>query len=121
MIVFGTVLIVAITIAIGVYADKKLHLAPRAEDLAAPPKPRSHAAGEAPSTAIRAGTAQLTNLRAAQRCKVCRTVLVADGADEDVRYAERTLLVLHFVCPTCPDVRKRSLYVEPIDVHFKIQ
>ena len=55
MIVLGTVLIVAITIAIGVYADKKLHLAPRAEELAAAPKPRSHAAGEAPSTAIRAG------------------------------------------------------------------
>ena len=113
MIVVGTVLIVAITIAIGVYADKKLHLAPRAEELAAPQKPRSHAAGEAPSTAIRAGTAQLTNLRARQRCKECRTVLVADGADEGVRYAEHTLLVLHFVCPACPDVRKRSLYVEP--------
>jgi hypothetical protein len=115
MIVVGTVVIVALTIVIGMFADKKLHLAPRAEDLAAPPKPRSHAAGEAPSTAIRAGAAQLANLRARQRCKVCRTVLVADGDDEDVRYAERTLRVLHFVCPACPDVHKRSLYIEPID------
>jgi len=112
MIIVGTVLIVALTIAIGMYADKKLHLAPRAEDLAAPPKP-GHAAGEAPSTAIRAGAAQLANLRARQRCRLCRTAVVADGADEEVRYAERTLLVLHFVCPACPDVRKRSLYVEP--------
>jgi hypothetical protein len=116
MIVVGTVLIVALTIAIGMYADKKLHLAPRAEDLVAPPKP-SHAVGEAPSTAIRAGAAQLANLRARQRCNVCRTVLVGDGADDDVRYAERTLVVLHFVCPACPDERKRSLYVEPSDAH----
>jgi len=113
--IIGTVVIVALTIAIGMYVDKKLHLAPRAEDLAAPPKPRSHDAGEAPSTAIRAGAAQLANLRARQRCKVCRTVLVADGADEDVRYAERNLLVLRFVCAACPDIRKRSMYVEPLD------
>jgi hypothetical protein len=117
MMIVGTVLIVALTVAIGIYADKKLHLAPRAEDLAAPPKPPSHAAGEAPATAIRAGAAQLEKLRAGQRCRVCRSVLLAAGADEEVRLAERTLLVLQFTCPTCPDVRKRSLYVEPIVAH----
>jgi hypothetical protein len=115
MIVVGTVLIVALTIAVGMYADKKL--APRAEDLAAPPKPPGHGVGEAPSTAIRAGAAQLANLRARQRCSVCRSVLVAAGDDEEVRLAERTLLVLSFRCPTCRDVRKRSLYVEPIAGH----
>lgn len=116
MIVVGTLLIVALTIAIGVYVDKKLHLAPRAEDLAARPKPPSHAAGEAPSTAIRVGAAQLVKLRVGQRCMVCRTVLAAAGADEEVRLAERTLLVLRFTCLTCPDVPDRSLYVEPIIV-----
>ena len=112
--VVGTVLIVAITVAIGVYADKKLHLAPRAEELATPPKPRGHAVGEAPATAIRAGAAQLANLRAGQRCKECRTVLVAAGVDEEIRYAARTLIVLHFSCPCCAEVRRRSVYVEPI-------
>jgi hypothetical protein len=111
MIVVGTVLIVALTIAIGMYADRKLHLAPRAEDLAPAPKP-GHAAGEAPSTAIRAGAAQLANLRAGQRCKDCRAVLASDGGDDEVRYAQRTLLVLHFACPAC--ARPRSMYVEPI-------
>ncbi|MEO8845049.1 MAG: hypothetical protein ABI591_22355 [Kofleriaceae bacterium] len=110
--VVGTVVVVAITIAIGVVADKKL--SPRAKNLAAPAKPPSHAAGEAPATAIRAGAAQLAKLRAGQRCKTCRTVLFADGADDEVRFAEHGLLVLHFVCPACPGVRQRSLYVEPL-------
>jgi hypothetical protein len=108
--VVGTALIVAITIAIGVYADRKLHV--QIQPVPTLAKLRGHAVGEAPSTAIRAGAAQLANLRASQRCTECRALLEADVPDDAIRYAERNLLVIHFQCPAC--VRKRSLYVEPI-------
>lgn len=110
--IIGTAVIVAITIAIGVFADKKLGLMPRAETLDPPrPRPPGHAAGEAPATAIRAGAAQLERLRASQRCRECRTVLEAAGSPDDVRYNERALVVLHFHCPACG--RNQALYVEP--------
>lgn len=119
--IVATAVIVAITIAIGVFADKKLALLPRAEALDPPrPRPPGHAVGEAPATAIRAGTAQLARLRASQRCRECRTLLVASEPDDAIRYNDRALAVLHFRCPACG--RAHSLYVEPtgsstIDVH----
>jgi len=116
--IVGTAVIVAITIAIGMIADKKLALLPRAEVLDPPrPRPPGHAVGEAPATAIRAGVAQLARLRASQRCRECRTVLVASEPDDAIRYNERALAVLHFRCPSCG--RNQALYVEPtaIDVH----
>ena len=108
-VIVGTCAIVAITIAIGMYADKRFAIVPRAEVLR--PRPPGHAAGEAPALAIRARPAQLATLRATQRCRTCRAPLEAAGPDDTIRYGERTLAVLHFRCPGC-DVN-HSLYVEP--------
>jgi hypothetical protein len=116
--IVGTAVIVAITIAIGLLADKKLGLVARAETLDPPrARPAGHALGEAPATAIRAGVAQLARLRASQRCRECRTLVVAGEPDDAIRYNERALAVLHFRCPACG--RNQALYVEPtaIDVH----
>jgi hypothetical protein len=108
--ILGTVAIIAVAIAIGVVVDRKIDLLPRPEKLAEPrPKLPGHAAGEAPATAIRAGGAQRATLRATQRCKACRTVLVADGDDDHVRYDDRELVVILFRCPNCGV--KRALYV----------
>lgn len=105
----GTCVIVAITIAIGLIADKRFAIVPRAEVLR--PRPRGHAAGESPAMAIRTRPAQLATLRATQRCRGCRAPLEAAGSDDTIRYGERTLAVLHFRCPHC--VVSHSLYVEP--------
>ena len=105
----GTCVIVAIVIAIGVFADKRFAIVPRAEVLR--PRPPDHVAGEAPALAIRAKPAQLSTLRATQRCEDCRSVLDANGPDDAIRFGERALAVLHFTCPRCG--RRRSLYVEP--------
>jgi hypothetical protein len=80
----------------------------RDEDKPKPPPP-SHAAGEAPATAIRAHRGgQLDKLRV-QRCTTCRAVM-SNTDDDRVRYDDRDLLVLHFAC-SCGS--RRSLYVEP--------
>jgi len=105
----GTCVIVAIVVVLGVLADKRFAIVPRAEVLR--PRPPGHVAGEAPALAIRARPAQLATLRATQRCEGCRAVLDANGADEAIRFGDRALAVLHFTCPRCG--RKRSLYVEP--------
>ncbi len=111
--IVGTVLIVGITIAIGMFADRKLGLLPRPQTLApVPVRPAAptYTAGEAPATAIRAGTAQRDRLRTSQRCKSCRELMTA--MDEDhVRYDGRDLIVVQFRCPRCDT--KRALYVEP--------
>jgi hypothetical protein len=111
--IIGTIAIVALTIAIGMVADKKLGLVPKPEQLAEPRKLPSHAAGEAPSVAIRAGSAQLERLRTTQRCQACRTVLPAATDDEAIRYGDRKLLVLAFRCSKCSVAR--SLYIEPTE------
>jgi hypothetical protein len=107
--ILGTFMIVAITIAIGRYLDRRYAIVPRAEVLR--PRPPGHAAGESPAMAIRARPAQLATLRSSQRCDGCRAALDANGLDDAIRLGERTLAVLHFECPGCG--RKRSLYVEP--------
>ena len=129
----GTAVVVAIVVAIGMYVDKKLRVDVKPENLkdgnikVMINRQRSlqkrqqvdidrgigtaSTAGDTPATAIRAGQAQIANLRAGQRCKECRTRLQAHGPDEELRYADRPLLLLHFRCPSC--VRKRSLYVIP--------
>jgi hypothetical protein len=110
--IIGTAVVVAVTVAIGMYADKKLGLLPRAEALAPPRlRPPGHAAGEAPATAFRAGAAQLAKLRASQRCTECRALLEPGGPDDAIRFNNRTLAVLHFHCARC--ARTRVLYVEP--------
>jgi hypothetical protein len=107
--IVGTIAIVAITIAIGRYLDKRYAIVPRAEVLR--PRPPGHAAGESPAMAIRARPAQLAKLRSSQRCDGCRAPLDANGPDDAIRLGARTLAVLHFACPRCG--QNRSLYVEP--------
>ena len=108
----GTIAIVAITIAIGVFVDRRYKLLPRPELLADNPRARrpTHGAGEAPATAIRAGGVQVAKLRATQRCRACRATLDL-GEDDHVRYNDHELIVLQFHCPRC--ATKRTLYVEP--------
>lgn len=103
--VVGTLAIVAVTVAIGVFVDRKTSIVP-----AVRPAAPSHTAGEAPASAIRAGATQLARLRASQRCPACRAAMLG-APDDAVRYGERSLLVLQFRCPAC--AARRALYVEP--------
>jgi hypothetical protein len=111
--ILGTIGVVLVVVAIGMLIDRKYSLLPKPEELAAEAKPPgrpppSYAAGEAPSTAIRARDSQLAKLRA-QRCTACRAEMRND-ADDTVRYNDRDLVVLHFTCPAC--ATRRVLYVE---------
>jgi hypothetical protein len=111
--IVGTIAIVLITVAVGLLIDRKHSILPKPTEIVADHKPEpklpSHAAGEAPATAIRARADQLAKLRI-QRCTTCRAAMT-NTDDDTVRYNERELLVLHFACTQCPS--KRSLYVEP--------
>jgi len=107
--IVGTCVIVAVVVAIGVLADKRFAIVPRAEVLR--PRPPGPVAGATPALAIRTKPAQLATLRSTQRCDDCRAALEANGPDDAIRYDDRGLAVLHFACPSCG--RKRSLYVEP--------
>jgi RNase P subunit RPR2 len=104
----GTLAIVAVTIMFGVWASRKKGIVPTNQELvAARPKAPRYAAGEATSTAIRAGAEQLERLRATQRCKNCRAMMTVAGEDT-VRYDDGDMLVLDLHC-TCG--ARRGLYV----------
>lgn len=110
-VILGTLAVVLIVVVVGLLLDRKVRLLPRRQDLEpARKKPPAYAAGEAPSTAIRARPAQLEKLRA-QRCPACRSAMDV-GEDDTVRFDDRDLLVLHFTCPSCAG--KRSVYVTPV-------
>jgi hypothetical protein len=113
--IVGTIAIVLVTIAVGMWVDRKKPILPRPEDLAEPEKklqPPRHEAGEAPATAIRASASQIAALRSGQHCAVCRAPMAnLPDSDDTVRYDERDLLVLHYACSNCP--AKRSVYVDP--------
>ena len=111
--IVGTIAIVLITVAVGLLVDRKVGFLPKPTEIAndeVKPPPPTHAAGEAPATAIRARGSQLAKLRK-QRCPQCRAEMTASD-DDTVRYNERDLLVLHFACPSCST--KRVLYVEQL-------
>ena len=116
--ILGTIAIVGVTIVIGVFVERKL--LPKQDREPGETMVRISrskalaklAPGEMAAVAIRAGAAQLATLRTTQRCRACRTALVAAGDDERVRFDDRDLLVLSFRCPACE--LKRSLYVEPV-------
>lgn len=115
-VVIGTIVIVGITVGIGLFIDKKLGFTERPEDFeTAEQRERkkrvTHAAGEAPATALRVRDAQLANLRVSQRCASCREVLRED-AESGVRYNDTELRVLRFTCARCGS--ERSLYVERV-------
>ena len=110
--IIGTIAIVLVTVAVGLLVDRKVGFLPKPSEIAGEepkPPPPTHAAGEAPATAIRARAGQVAKLRA-QRCSACRAVM-KNEADDTVRYNEREQLVLHFTCPACRN--KRVLYIEP--------
>jgi hypothetical protein len=108
--IIGTLAIVLITIAVGLLIDRKHRILPKPSEALADSKPQqpSHAAGEAPATAIRARGSQLAKLRV-QRCTACRAAMT-NLDDDAVRYDDHELLVLHFACTEC--AAKRSVYVE---------
>ncbi|GEM_PF-5135776 len=111
--IIGTIAIVAVMIGIGVIVNRKFALEP--EQLArTPAKPRkglitAHEIGEAPATALRASEAQVAKLKPSLPCKTCRSILEADGTDEEVRYDGEPMRVLGFRCLQCK--AKRPLYI----------
>jgi hypothetical protein len=109
MVVLGTIAIVTAVIVVGVIVDRKIGILPRPEALREKPR-TTYAAGEAPSTAIRATAERLANLRAARRCTVCREPATCDSEDR-VRYDNRELIVLRFRCGKCGEAR--AVYIEP--------
>lgn len=111
LVIVGTLAIVAAMVTAGVIVDRKVGILPRPEELKEQ-KPRGprYAAGEAPSSAIRARGAQLDKLRSSRRCRQCRQTLVAAGDDERVRYGDRELLVIHLRCDQHGEAP--SLYVD---------
>lgn len=108
-VIAGTLAIVAVTVVFGMWATRHRGIVPTKQELAPAQKPKRprYAAGEAPSTAIRAGDAQLERLRTTQRCTQCRATMTVAGEDI-VRYDDRDLLVLDLHC-TCG--ARRGLYV----------
>lgn len=109
--IIGTIAIVVVVVAIGLFVDKKVPLLPRPEPKPEPARPTGYGAGEVAATAIRAGAAQLAELRKTQRCTACSSPM-AHADDDPVRYDDRDLLVLHFRCTACGATR--FLYVEPL-------
>jgi hypothetical protein len=107
--IIGTIAIVVATVVLGMLITRKRGFLVQPEELAKPkPKQPSHAAGEAPATAIRAAGEQLARLRSTQRCPQCRAVMTPD-AGEHVRYGDGELLVIELRCARCGT--KRALYV----------
>lgn len=110
MTIIGTILIVLAVVALGTFATRKRGLLLTPADLKEQQKPKkpTHAAGEAPATAIRASGEQLARLKSTQRCRECRAVMTA-GPDDHVRYGDGELLVIELRCGSCG--AKRALYV----------
>jgi hypothetical protein len=108
--VIGTIAIVLVVVLVGLWIDRRAPILPKPDELAAQSTARkvsSHAAGEAPATALRIPASQVAKLRASQRCPECRAVMES-GPDEHVRYNEADLLICHFTCPKCSG--RRTIY-----------
>lgn len=113
LVILGTLVIVAVTIAIGLLVDRKYPLLPSPKGLETKADRErkqlvSHAAGEAPATALHLRDAQIAKLRTSQRCPACRAAMIG-GEDDHVRFDDRELLVLHFTCGGCG--AGRTLYI----------
>lgn len=111
--ILGTLAIVGVFVAAGMWIDKRVSLMPRAEELAELGKPKPlggvHDAGASPHTALRSDPASADRVIDSQRC-ACKKTMVRDGEDE-VRYDSKTLRVVRVRCPACNATR--SLYFEP--------
>jgi hypothetical protein len=109
--IIGTIAIVLLVVLVGLWIDRRAPILPKPEELApqdgARKKAVSHAAGEAPATALRIPASQVAKLRANQRCPECRAVMES-APDEHVRYNDADLLICHFTCTKCSG--KRTLY-----------
>jgi hypothetical protein len=109
-VIIGTIAIVLVAVVVGLLIDRKAPILGRPEDTAAADlkKRSTHAAGEAPATALRIHDNQLDTLRATQRCPRCRSTMQS-APDDHVRYDDADLLVCHFTCENCPGTR--TIYV----------
>jgi hypothetical protein len=113
--IVGTLLVIAVVVALGVAADRKFHILPRREQLKAaggPPRttaPPAFQAGEAPISALAPNPSALARLRVPPRCGIDGDAMVADQ-DDHVRYGGRELLVLRFRCARCGATR--SIYCQ---------
>jgi hypothetical protein len=101
--ILGTVGVVAVFIAGGLWLDRRVSVLPRPEELAAGPdearKERErHLPGAAPETAIQADAAAIAKL--ARRARHCRARMEREP-DDLVRYGDGTLRVLRFRCAAC--------------------
>jgi uncharacterized protein with PIN domain len=110
--VLATALVIAATVALGLWLDRRLGVKPaQLAERSAERQVERVVAGETAAVAIRAKPGQLDRLRDTSRCSHCRAELRA-ADDEAIRYDDRRLVLLHLTCPACG--RKRSLYVEPV-------
>jgi hypothetical protein len=113
--VIGTIVIVAVLVAAGLWVDRRVSLMPRAEDLdeASRPKPLGgeHEAGMAPQSALRSDPTRMQRVIARQRCTCAAHTELAAAGDEEVRYGDKLLRVFRLTCPTCGT--GRSLYFDP--------
>lgn len=112
--ILGTLGVVVLFIAGGLWLDKKVSILPRPEELAAGPedakkKREAHAPGAAPETAIFADAREIEKL--ARRMRHCRARMTRDE-DDEVLYDDRVLTVLRFACATC-GARERVYVARP--------
>jgi hypothetical protein len=113
--IIGTIVLIGVFIAVGLWVDKRVSLLPRAAELdeASRPKPLGsvHEAGAAPQSALRSDPERMARVIERQRCACkSRATMVADGEDE-IRYDAKLLRVVRVRCPACSATR--SLYFEP--------
>lgn len=109
--ILGTLAVVGVFVAIGLWLDRRVTLLPRVEDLheAGRPKPmgQDHEAGLAPATALRSDPERMNRVVERQRC--CKTPMLREGEDQ-VRYDDRLLEVIRLRCGVCGATR--PLYYE---------
>jgi hypothetical protein len=109
--ILGTLAVVGVFVAVGVWLDRRYSVLPRVEALheAGRPKPmgQDHEAGLAPATALRSDPERMHRVVERQRC--CKAPMAVEGEDE-VRYDDRQLRVIRLRCATCGG--SRALYYE---------
>jgi hypothetical protein len=109
--ILGTLAVVGVFVAIGIWLDRRISVLPRVEELreAGRRKPmgQDHEAGLAPATALRSDPERMRRVVERQRC--CKEPMAVAGED-DIRYDDRQLRVIRLRCATCE--ASRALYYE---------
>jgi hypothetical protein len=115
LVILGTVAIVGVVVAGGLWLDRRVSILPRKEELQEASRPKlpggDHEPGSAPQTALRSDAEQRRRVLARQRCTCAGKPHLAVEAEEDARYGDRTLLVVRMRCGACEATR--SLYFDP--------